>query len=86
MKCQIKSFSHVHGTGVHLRPMLHVPVHCLQHSPGAHGGGAASLVGKLKIIESKLDTIENNEKLVNKLQHNTADGNTPVIFADVNTA
>ena len=50
VQSQVKGLGHVHGTGEHLRAIVQVPVYSLQHSPGTHGGGAASLISKLKII------------------------------------
>ena len=83
MKSQVKSLGHVHGTCEHLWAILHVPVHSLYHSPGAHGGGTTSLIGKLKVIEAKLDSKQKNENPVNQFQQNAADGNAAVILADI---
>ena len=78
MECQVESLCHVHGTGEHLRSIVLIPADGLQHSPGAHGRRAASLVGKLEVIQAELDTKQDNENSVNKFQNEAADSYTTI--------
>ena len=61
-------------------------VNGLEHSPGAHGGGVASLVGKLEIIQIKLDTIEDNEYPINDLQEDATNSDAPIVLTDIDAS
>ena len=41
------------------------------------------MIGKLEVIQTKLDTKEKEENPVNKLQKNAANGYAAVVFADI---
>ena len=64
-------------------PLLKEQIHSLKYSPGTHGSWAASLIGKLEVIKTKVDTKKNDENPIKKFQDDAADSNASVVFADV---
>ena len=84
MQGKTKCSSHVHGAAEHLRAIPQEVVHSLHHCPGTHGGGAASLIGKLEVIQSKSRPKENQKNPVNQLEKKATNGNASIVFAHIN--
>ena len=75
MSNKIESFSHIHKTCIDFCTVPHEVVDGLECSPGAHGGGAAWLIGKLKMVDTKGRTKEEEDDPVQELQYQTTQCN-----------
>ena len=69
-----------------IRSILQKEVNSFKHSPGTHCSGAACLVSKLEVIETEVNTEENNEDPVYEFQQDATYGNTAVVFADADAS
>ena len=71
MSNKIESFCHVHKASIDFCTVPHEVVDGLDRGPGAHGGGAARLIGKLKMVDTKGRTKEEENDPVQELQYQT---------------
>ena len=77
---KIKCFSFVHGASKHIGPISEEVADSLDNCQGTHVGRDFTLVGKLKVVESKGFTKEVNGDPIKLLQNKRGDTDTPIVL------
>ena len=77
---KIKSFTHIHHATEHIPTIPQEVADRLNNSPGAHVRGDPWLVGKLKVVNAKLSSKEDEDDPVKKLQNKATDRNCSIIL------
>ena len=80
MLYKIKSFTHIHHATEHIPTIPQEVADRLNNSPGAHVCGDPRLVGKLKVVNAKLGSKEDEDDPVKKLQNKATDRNCSIIL------